>query len=160
MAPTSNPVRRLKPWGTRSLYTRAADWSQQKDVQAARKTSRRRRATLRVLILAGIPALGWWLVWLVNFTHAASLPLYGLLVLAQLINIFQVVGYWHAVWRLREPSRRTGDIEGDVDVFIATYNEPIEIVESTLAAAVAIQRPHRTYLLDDGRRPIAMGPCG
>src|SRR6266702_5105036 len=58
VAPTSNPVRRFKPWGTRSLYTRAADWSQQKDVQAARKTSRRRRATLRVLILAGIPALG------------------------------------------------------------------------------------------------------
>jgi cellulose synthase (UDP-forming) len=152
-APSGNHVRRLTRWGTRALYTRAGDWAQQKDVQAARKATRRRRATLRVLILAGTAALGWWLVWLVNFTHAASLPLYGLLVLAQLINIFQVVGYWHAVWRLREPSRRNGDIEGDVDVLITTYNEPIEIVESTLAAAVAMHRPHRTYLLDDGRRP-------
>lgn len=151
-AASGNHVQRLTRWGTRALYTRAADWAQQKDVQAARKASRRRRATLRVLILAGTVALGWWLGWLVNFTHAASIPLYGLLVLAQLINIFQVVGYWLAVWRLREPSRRKGDIEGDVDVFITTYNEPIEIVESTLAAAVAMRRPHRTYLLDDGRR--------
>lgn len=152
VAPSTGHVRRFKRWGTRALYTRAVDWAQQKDVQAARKTSRRRRTTLRVLILAGTPALGWWLLWLANFRHAASLPLYGLLVLAQLINIFQVVGYWHAVWRLREPSRRKGDIEGDMDVFITTYNEPIEIVESTLAAAVAMHRPHRTYLLDDGRR--------
>ncbi len=150
---SGNHVRRLKPWGTRALYIRAADWAQQKTVQAARKATRRRRATLRVLILAGTVALGWWLVWLVNLAHAASLPLYGLLFLAQLINIFQVVGYWHAVWRLREPNRRKGDIEGGVDVFITTYNEPIEIVEPTLAAAVAMHRPHRTYLLDDGRRP-------
>jgi cellulose synthase/poly-beta-1,6-N-acetylglucosamine synthase-like glycosyltransferase len=153
VAPSGNHVRRLTRWSTRALYKRAADWAQEKDVQAARKATRRRRTTLRVLILAGTAALGWWLVWLVNFTHAASLPLYGLLVLAQLINIFQVVGYWHAVWRLREPSRRKGDIEGDVDVFITTYNEPVEIVESTLAAVVAMNRPHRTYLLDDGRRP-------
>src|ERR1700674_1014564 len=135
-APNGTHIRRLTRWGPRVLYMKAADWAQQEDVQAARKASRRRRTTLRVLILAGTVALGWWLAWLVNFAHAASLPLYGLLVLAQLINIFQVVGYWHAVWRLREPGRRNGDIEGDVDVFITTYNEPIEIVESTLAAAV------------------------
>ena len=149
---TGHPVRRLKWWGTRALHTRAGDWAEQQPVQVARKASRRRRTTLRILIIAGTVALGWWLLWLLNFGHAASLPLYGLLVLAQLINIFQVLGYWHAAWRLREPSRRQGDIEGEVDVFITTYNEPIEIVESTLAAAVAMRRPHRTYLLDDGRR--------
>src|SRR5229473_4626955 len=81
-SPTAHRVRRLKWWGTRSLATQAADWAEQKTVQAARKASRRRRATLRVLILAGTIALGWWLVWLLNLGHAASLPLYGLLVLA------------------------------------------------------------------------------
>jgi len=52
-APSGNHVRRLTRWGARALYTRAGDWAQQKDVQAARKATRRRRATLRVLILAG-----------------------------------------------------------------------------------------------------------
>jgi Glycosyltransferases, probably involved in cell wall biogenesis len=122
------------------------------EMRAWRKETRRRRRTLRWLIVLDVCALGWWLDWLLTVSHAASVPLYLLLVLAQAVNIFQVLGYWHAVWRLREASRRPGDVEGEVDVFITTYDEPIEVVEPTLAAAVAMRRPHRTYLLDDGRR--------
>jgi cellulose synthase (UDP-forming) len=40
-----------------------------------------------------------------------------------------------------------------VDVFVTTYNEPAGIVGRTLMAAIAIQYPHRTWLLDDGERP-------
>ena len=40
-----------------------------------------------------------------------------------------------------------------VDVFIPTYNEPIEIVRRSLVAAKRICYPHETWLLDDGHRP-------
>jgi cellulose synthase/poly-beta-1,6-N-acetylglucosamine synthase-like glycosyltransferase len=40
-----------------------------------------------------------------------------------------------------------------VDVFIPTYNEPAEIVRRTLVAALRIEYPHETWLLDDGSRP-------
>ncbi len=43
-----------------------------------------------------------------------------------------------------------------VDVLIPTYNEPLEIVRTTVLAARAIAWPRdrlRVYLLDDGRRP-------
>ncbi|GIV64079.1 MAG: hypothetical protein KatS3mg045_1418 [Bellilinea sp.] len=39
-----------------------------------------------------------------------------------------------------------------VDVFIPTYNEEEEILEATLAGCRRLTYPHRTYLLDDGRR--------
>ncbi|HZT28586.1 MAG TPA: UDP-forming cellulose synthase catalytic subunit [Bryobacteraceae bacterium] len=40
-----------------------------------------------------------------------------------------------------------------VDVFIPTYNEPVEIVRRTLLGALAIDYPGKTvYVLDDGRR--------
>ncbi|GEM_PF-1778721 len=129
------------------------DLAEDADLLASRRNSKWRRQTLRLLIVFDIAALGWWLAWLLNISHASSAGLYGMLMLAQAINIFQVLGYWHAVWTLRDPSRRSGDIEGTVDVFITTFNEPIGVVEPTLAAAVAMRRLHRTFLLDDGERP-------
>jgi cellulose synthase (UDP-forming) len=135
------------------IRRRIEDLAEDGDLQDPRTAMRNRRIALRGLIVLDVAALGWWLVWLLNPHHAAWVPLYAVLTLAQLVNIFQVVGYWHAVWRLREPSRRSGDVEGRVDVFITTYDEPLEVVEPTLAAAVAMRRTHRTYLLDDGRRP-------
>ncbi|NBO18777.1 MAG: glycosyltransferase [Proteobacteria bacterium] len=39
-----------------------------------------------------------------------------------------------------------------VDVFVPTYNEPEEIVRRTLVNAIAMEYPHKTYLLDDGNR--------
>lgn len=39
-----------------------------------------------------------------------------------------------------------------VDVFITSYNETLEILESTIEAALAIEYPVKIYVLDDGRR--------
>jgi cellulose synthase (UDP-forming) len=41
-----------------------------------------------------------------------------------------------------------------VDVFIPTYNEPVDVVRRTVIGALAIDYPHKcVYLLDDGKRP-------
>jgi cellulose synthase (UDP-forming) len=43
-----------------------------------------------------------------------------------------------------------------VDVFIATYNEPVEVLEKTIVGALCIDWPRRqlnVYVLDDGNRP-------
>ena len=39
-----------------------------------------------------------------------------------------------------------------VDVFVTTYNEPVEVLRRTLEGALAIDYPHQTWLLDDGNR--------
>ena len=40
-----------------------------------------------------------------------------------------------------------------VDVFVPTYNEDVPMLRITLRACVAMDYPHKTYVLDDGRRP-------
>jgi cellulose synthase (UDP-forming) len=42
-----------------------------------------------------------------------------------------------------------------VDVFVCSYNEPLALVRQTVRRALAIEYPHRTFLLDDGNRPEA-----
>ncbi len=113
----------------------------------------RRRHMVRLLIAANTVGLLWWLDWLLNFANAANPVLYTLLVLAECFNLLQVVGYWYTVWHERAPERRRARVDGRVDVFITTYNEPVDLVEETVRAAVAMPYPHRTYVLDDGRRP-------
>jgi cellulose synthase (UDP-forming) len=48
-----------------------------------------------------------------------------------------------------EPVRET-DLR--VGVLIPTYNEPMEVLFPTVAAAVALEPSHETYVLDDGQR--------
>ena len=53
----------------------------------------------------------------------------------------------------RPPARRPVATPGrSVDVYVCTYDEPIEVVVATLAGCRALTYPHTTYLLDDGRR--------
>ncbi len=46
-----------------------------------------------------------------------------------------------------------------VDVFIPTYNEPLSILRPTIVAAAAMEYPHKTYVLDDGKRDSVRDLC-
>jgi cellulose synthase (UDP-forming) len=47
-----------------------------------------------------------------------------------------------------------------VDLYIATYNEELEVIERTLAGAQALDYPSvRVFVLDDGRRPWLAEAC-
>jgi cellulose synthase (UDP-forming) len=64
-------------------------------------------------------------------------------------------GFVYALSVLRFPERTPPQAPPDlaVDVYIPTYNEPIEIVRRTAFAAMRISYPHETWVLDDGNRP-------
>jgi cellulose synthase (UDP-forming) len=42
-----------------------------------------------------------------------------------------------------------------VDVFVCSYNEPLDLVRQTMRRALRMHYPHRTWLLDDGNRAEA-----
>jgi cellulose synthase (UDP-forming) len=76
------------------------------------------------------------------------------LVLAETYSLVDSLLFGLTMWRVR----RRGEPEppppgATVDVFITTYNEPLELVQKTALAALAIRHPHETWLLDDGNRP-------
>lgn len=64
-------------------------------------------------------------------------------------SLFAMVA-WRA--RLRPPAP-PADPDADVDVFVTTYNEPLEMVLRTAIAARDMNHPHTTWILDDGDRP-------
>jgi cellulose synthase (UDP-forming) len=86
-------------------------------------------------------ALGWWWV---------AIPLF----IVEVHNAFGLVLYTIALWTvdaepLPEATRRP---RGRIAVLIPTYNEPADVLLPTVAAAVALEPRHETWVLDDGKR--------
>lgn len=71
-----------------------------------------------------------------------------------------VLGFFQTARPLRRrpvPLPDAPDTWPSVDVFIPTYNEPLDVVRPTVLAALGIDWPAdklRVFILDDGRRPI------
>ncbi len=99
-----------------------------------------------------------YLYWRVTLTLSLDGPLDAtasvLLLAAELYGVTVLfLGYFQTIEmekRTPSPLHRLPS----VDVFVPTYNEPIEIVRRTLIGALAIDYPRKqVFLLDDGRRP-------
>src|SRR5262249_32313505 len=65
----------------------------------------------------------------------------------------QIYCAWYLYLRIDAPAPIAPQAGLTVDVFVPVYDEPYELVARSLAAAIAIRYPHRTYLLDDARDP-------
>jgi len=81
------------------------------------------------------------------------------LVMAELYALtVLILSYFQLIWPLdRKPVAMPDDPDEwpTVDVFIPSYNEPLEVVRPTVFAALALDWPPeklRVHLLDDGRR--------
>src|SRR5207244_5142153 len=55
------------------------------------------------------------------------------------------------LWRGTRREPHAGEPQGTLDVYVPVCGEPAEMVERTLKATLAIEYPHRTYVLNDGR---------
>jgi cellulose synthase/poly-beta-1,6-N-acetylglucosamine synthase-like glycosyltransferase/Flp pilus assembly protein TadD len=78
----------------------------------------------------------------------ASLILYG----AEIWGCVSMALFFLQVWEIEEPPQQPV-LEGrTVDVFVPTYNEDVQMLRGTLQACLAMDYPHRTYILDDGKR--------
>ena len=114
-----------------------------------------RLALIRVIVVAtallGINYVAWR--WLFSVSWEAwwiAVPL----VLAETYSLVDSLLFGLGMWRLKERGAAPAPPPGrTVDVFITTYNEPIDLVMRTARAAKDITYPHRTWVLDDGNRP-------
>lgn len=76
------------------------------------------------------------------------------LVLAETYSLIDSLLFGLTMWRLKERPDPPPAPQGlSVDIFITTYNEPIDLVMRTARAAQQVTYPHRTWILDDGGRP-------
>ena len=110
---------------------------------------------IRVIVLL-TAALGInYVVWRWLFSvHWSAWWIAVPLVLAETYSLIDSLLFGLGMWRLRERGEPPPAPPGlTVDVLIATYNEPVELVMRTALAAQAIRYPHETWVLDDGNRP-------
>ncbi len=108
---------------------------------------------LRALALA---ALVWglgYLTWRIGWSGEGANPLaFAMLLTTEVYGLYALAVLAWFSWS-RPAARRPPLTPGrKVDVYVCTYDEPVEVVMATLAGCRALTYPHTTYLLDDGRR--------
>ena len=106
-----------------------------------------------VAVLAGLLGLNY-IVW--RWAYSVNWPAWWIavpLVLAETYSLIDSLLFGLTMWRLQPRGEPPPPVEGaTADVFIATYNEPLDMVMNTARAAARITYPHRTWVLDDGDR--------
>ena len=55
-------------------------------------------------------------------------------------------------WKYKNRASKKSSTGLNVDVFVLTYQEPIEIIKKTIQAAKNLDYPHQVWVLDDGKR--------
>ena len=109
------------------------------------------RAVAVTALVVSVAYLAWRAIATLNLSvWWVSLPLLALEVHAVLgLGLFTF-----SLWDVNPPQRvhRRRHTDFRVAVLIPTYNEPEEVLLPAIAAAVALQPAHETWVLDDGAR--------
>jgi cellulose synthase (UDP-forming) len=115
----------------------------------------RHRTLIRVLVLATLGLGVYYVSW--RWLHSVKWSAWWIavpLVLAETYSLIDGALFGITMWRLKVRKPPPPPPSGaTVDVFITTYDEPLDLVMTTARAAAAIRHPHRTWVLDDGARP-------
>lgn len=107
----------------------------------------------RLLVIVFVAVGLWYLTWRVGTLNLRA-PIFSALIYgAELFGFGTALLHIFMCWRLSDRRSPPPAADLSVDVFVPTYNESVELVRETLIAACAMDHPHRTWLLDDGRRP-------
>jgi cellulose synthase (UDP-forming) len=109
-------------------------------------------------ILIQIVYMTWRVIFTIPIFNTVGFILGGLLFLAEFVALIQSTTHRLMFMKDYEPPVRSlADLEEipTVDILIATYNEPVNILRNTVAAAINQKYPQdkfKVYICDDGRR--------
>jgi cellulose synthase (UDP-forming) len=112
--------------------------------------------TVRAITLVALIATVAYLTWRTAFT--VDLAVWWVSVPLIVLEIHAAIGLALFAFSLWDVDRRpvVDDVTTTADrvaVLIPTYNESLEILTPTIAAALAMRVDHETWVLDDGDRP-------
>lgn len=114
------------------------------------------RVPERLVRAGAVAALAWgaaYLVWRIGWTWRGTNPvMYVALLVAELTGYVSLGFFAFLAWRRVECEPRPTTMVRSVDILVPTYDEPVEVLRATLLGCRAVTHPHRTWLLDDGRR--------
>jgi len=137
--------------------------------------TRRDHARVRLAVTL-VPALLLvpYLVWRLSSTFQLTQGQGGLaqawvwaVGLVELLALWEMATFLLIMSRVNTRSAQADELQNaaslgqpEVDVFIPTYNEPLDVLEKTILGAQAIDYPNKTvWVLDDGRREALRAYC-
>lgn len=114
-----------------------------------------REQLIRCVAVVALAYASYWIYWrwtqTINTDPRAIAPSL-LLILAETWAYINMCMFVFMVWRLEDRDPGAPLPDRTVDVFITCFDEPLEVVRRTAMGARVIRYPHRTYMLDDGKR--------
>lgn len=121
-----------------------------------RPESRSTKRRIRVLAVVALAVSVAYLVWRALFTLNPSA--WWLSIPLLVLEAHAVAGlalFAFSLWDVDSvpPAPPCRKAPGRIAVLIPTYNEPIDVLLPTVAAAAALEPDHETWVLDDGNRP-------
>jgi cellulose synthase (UDP-forming) len=133
---------------------RVAAWAERLGAPAGESPASRRWAHLGGLAAATAVAL--YLTWRIGFTLPTGIDLLVTLPLVafEAVPLLRLGAATVLLWRLDGGPTQPGEAPADlrVAVLIPTYDEPVEVLAPTIAAACALDPAHETFVLDDSDR--------
>ncbi len=115
-----------------------------------------------VLALTALLVYGTWRIFFTLPMGTYDLVVAWLLIGFELFPAFGLALRAVTLWNIdcRVPELVTESLPGlRAAVFIPTYNEPVEVIAPTIAAASVLEPAHETWVLDDGDRPWVKELC-
>jgi cellulose synthase (UDP-forming) len=122
-----------------------------------------RQAFTPVILAIGVASVVWYLTLLLNPVNIGQPFAYGLLLIAEAIGMFQILGTWitiiigkpektrYDVLAVKSALKKNPKLAGKVIVLVPVSGEPLDVITKTLTAARDVRFPHETYVCDDGR---------
>lgn len=111
---------------------------------------------LKFISVVSIAYLLYYLWWRATATLNPDFPFFSwVLWLAEAFGVFSYILFAWFTSDITPVTPYKSPRQGiKADIFIPTYNEDLDILEATLIGCRKVRYPHKTYILDDGDRPL------
>jgi cellulose synthase (UDP-forming) len=124
------------------------------DVAWRHKPQRIRRTALIALVV-----LSTYVVARLIFTRDEANPIsFWMLFIAEAMSLVSLALFAYEAWSA-PPAQRQAPLDVSADIAIATYNEPLDILEPTIVASLRVRGVRYVWVLDDGRREEVRHLC-
>ncbi|MCY6372613.1 glycosyltransferase [Clostridium ganghwense] len=117
-------------------------------------------------VIVSLIYLGWRIFFTIPFEYGIIAVVSGMyLLIIEIIGMFEAGIHFYNMTNVQCPKcpKIENEQYPDVDVFIATYNEPVELLYKTINGCLNMDYPHKSkvhiYLCDDGNRQAMKDLC-
>jgi cellulose synthase (UDP-forming) len=119
-----------------------------------------REPLIRTVAIVALVYGSYWILWRwTNTINTNAIVPSVILLIAETWAYLGMCFFVLLTWRLTNREPGPPPAGRTLDVFITCYDEPLEVLRRTAIGARGIRYPHRTYMLDDGKRDEVMGMC-